>query len=364
MSIYKRESRIFFIILHYDFVLIYKKDGFVIIFTSYLDDMKLLFLIIFILYSHDMIGQTEVGVMCFNCENAFDTMHDEGKNDIEYQEGGARHWSVGRLYHKLNGIAKIIAAVDTINPVPLVALCEVENDSVLTRLVNHTPLKSIGYKYVMTDSPDLRGVDVALLYKQEKFMPIDVRRIRPEHEGTPTRDILHVAGIVGVDDTLDVYVVHLPSKLGRKSGEKKSVQVARELKKDLDGVMRARRKPHVIVLGDFNAEFASKQIEGVLNAKKYCKGMVLEKGVLYDILEGKVIPGGVKSYKYRGFWSFIDHILVGGNVAVKDCGVYSSTFILEKDESYGGVKPKRTYVGYNYNGGISDHLPVWAIIEL
>ena len=325
--------------------------------------MKRLHLIIYILmFSLYIEAQMQIKIMSLNCENAFDTRHDEGKDDYEYVEGGARHWNKSRLYRKLNGIAQLVAATDTVNPVPLVALCEVENDSVLDCLVNHTPLRAIGYQYVMTDSPDSRGVDVALLYKKEKFALIDVERIRPSHVGAPTRDILHAVGIVGIDDTLDVYVVHLPSRLGGKEAADKSIQVTKGLKHNIDSILSIRQHSRVVVMGDFNAEFSSRLFRNVLHAEAYWKNLTRQPNQLYDVVERKV-PRELGSYKYKGKWSTIDHILVNGALKVKDAGVLVSPFITERDESYGGIKPRRTYIGYKYNGGISDHLPVWTLLE-
>lgn len=308
-------------------------------------------------------AQTSMKILSFNCENAFDLSHDEGKDDYEYVEGGQRYWNKGRLYKKLNGIAQVIAAADTIRPVGIVALCEVENDTVLNYLVKKTPLKALGYDYVMTDSPDNRGVDVALLYSRFVFKPVLVECVRPDHVGTPTRDILHVAGTVFDGDTLDVYAVHLPSKLGGKQGQTKSIQVTKALKQHVDSVLSVRHDGKVIIMGDYNVEYKSKQITDVLNADKYWSSNTRSKDRLYDVIVGK-IPKGLGTYKYKGKWSVIDHIIVSGNVNVVDAGVLNNILLLENDEKYGGVKPRRTYIGYKYNGGISDHLPVWAKVEM
>lgn len=107
--------------------------------------------------------------MMYNCENAFDTKHDQGKNDEEYLGGSPRFWNRTRYFAKLRSIGKVITSVDSIRPVDIVGLCEVENDSVIHDLLNRTPLKYIGYEYVMTNSLDERGIDVALLYMPYSF---------------------------------------------------------------------------------------------------------------------------------------------------------------------------------------------------
>ena len=107
--------------------------------------------------------------MTYNCENAFDTIHDDGKRDEEFLPEGTRHWTRHRMFEKLRNIGKVIVAADSIRPVDLVALEEVENDTVLTYLTRRTVLSALGYEYIMTHSPDQRGIDVALLYNPLMF---------------------------------------------------------------------------------------------------------------------------------------------------------------------------------------------------
>ena len=158
-------------------------------------------------------------IMSYNIENAFDTHHDEGKNDLEFCEGGERRWSHSRLMNKLKGVSKVIAAADEKRPVDLIGLCEVENDTVMQYLIRRTPLYQLGYRYILTESKDERGIDVALLYSPFTFHPIETQPIRPNFKKQTTRDILHVAGTISGGDTLDVYVLHLPSKRGGAEGQ-------------------------------------------------------------------------------------------------------------------------------------------------
>lgn len=326
--------------------------------------MKRLHLIIYIIcLAISAKGQSTLTMMSFNCENAFDLQHDEGKNDYEYLADGSRRWSKSKLWHKLDGIAKVIAATDVASPVGLVALCEVENDSVLDYLTKRSALRAIGYDYVMTRSQDKRGIDVAILYSAYVFHLVGSESISPEHVGQPTRDILHLWGTVASGDTLDVYAVHLPSKLGGKEGQTKSMQVAECVCSHTDSILRVRRNGNVVIMGDFNADFKSKQISKAFKAKLFWSSEHKDGGKLYDAIVEKV-PKGLGTYKYKGVWSVIDHILVSGNVNLSDAGVLDLPFLLEDDRSFGGKKPRRTYVGYRYNGGISDHLPVWIKVNL
>lgn len=307
-------------------------------------------------------AQSSLMLMSFNCENAFDLQHDEDKNDYEYTENGSRKWSMGKLKHKLDGIAKVVAATDTNIPVALVALCEVENNNVLDYLTKKSVLRALDYDYVMTNSQDSRGIDVAILYAHHSFALLGSESIRPMHVGSPTRDILHVWGRIASGDTLDVYAVHLPSKLGGKESQRKSIQVAKGLCAHTDSVLKARNKGQVVIMGDFNADFKSKQVSEAFNAGLFWSSATKKGEKMYDVIVEKA-PKGLGTYKYKGVWSIIDHILVSGNVRVSDAGVLDSPFLLENDQRYGGKKPRRTYVGARYNGGISDHLPVWVKIS-
>ena len=136
----------------------------------------------------------------FNCENLFDTRHDSLKNDMEYCAGGAYHWDSKRYWRKLNNIGKEIVSTggewQNWQAPDLVALVEVENDSVLFDLTQRSLLRTVGYKYFVTNSPDQRGIDVALLYHPYSFAPDTSYslRITPPEGFEPTRDVLYVRG--------------------------------------------------------------------------------------------------------------------------------------------------------------------------
>ena len=129
-----------------------------------------------------MRAQQTFTVLSYNIENAFDTIHDAGKDDYEYCAGGERKWNQHRLFQKLKGISKVIAAADEKRPVDLIGLCEVENDTVMQYLIQRTSLRNLGYRYIMTQSDDERGIDVALLYSPFTFHPIETESIRPHRE--------------------------------------------------------------------------------------------------------------------------------------------------------------------------------------
>ncbi len=305
--------------------------------------------ILLLMYACEVKAQTFT-IMSYNIENAFDTIHDEGKNDYEYCDGGERKWSQYRLFQKLKSVGKVIAAADEKRPVDLIGLCEVENDTVMQCLTQRTSLSSLGYRYIMTNSLDERGIDVALLYSPFTFHPIETESIRPKTKKDKTRDILHVAGTIAGGDTLDVYVVHLPSKRGGSEGQKLSMSICQQLQAHTDSVRTIRQHPNLLIMGDFNAETNSQQLK-----------LLTRSHHLID-RTAKLQPG---TYKYQGEWSILDHILTHTTtLSHQQTRILNLSFLTEPDPTHGNVKPYRTYQGPVYQGGVSDHLPVVSVFQI
>ena len=287
-----------------------------------------------------------------NCENMFDTRHDEGKQDMEFTPDALRHWTGRRYWRKLDSIAQELLSCSD-NSIPdLIALCEVENDSVLHDLTNRSLLRNANYDYIMTSSPDVRGINVALLYSPFSFMPIHSQSIRilPVEGMRPTRDILYVCGQVVTGDTLHVYVVHAPSRYGGERYSRPFRQaVADALCQSLDSLRAVSPDAHVIVAGDFNDEADSPVM------KHICQHQ------LHNLTKGAHGLNGVRgTYRYKGKWGSIDHILGSPSIYNKVDSVYihAPKFLLEKERFYGGLRPRRTYNGMLYQPGYSDHLPL------
>ena len=287
-----------------------------------------------------------------NCENLFDTRHDSLKQDTEYLPEATRHWNRRRYWRKLNNIGQsILSTCD--NGIPdLVALCEVENDSVMHDLARRSVLRNAGYDYMVTQSPDLRGIDVGLLYRPSAFMPLNSHCLRVETvEGMrPTRDILYVSGRVLTGDTLHVYVVHAPSRYG---GERHSrpfrMQVARRLCQSADSVLKRSAGACILVAGDFNDEADSPALR-----------LMASHGLNSMTAKARGENGVSGTYRYKGRWSRIDHILgtAAAQRRVDTTYIHSAPFLLEEEHTYSGYRPRRTYNGMNYQPGYSDHLPL------
>lgn len=311
-----------------------------------------------------------------NCENLFDCRHDSLKNDTEFMPDGSYHWTRTRYWRKLNRVGQTIIAcgekqggvlqgkvlkdVDYVKgrswQLPdMVALCEVENDSVLHDLTRRSLLRNARYEYVMTNSPDERGIDVALVYSPFSFRLINSHsvRVEPIRNMRPTRDILYASGIIASGDTLHVVVAHLPS---RRGGERQSrpfrIAAASKVAEVIDSIYNnVSKDAKIIIAGDFNDYSQSASVR------------LLCSNRMKDISEKATGHNGAKgTYRYQGEWGSLDHILVSESLAasVANCYIYDAPFLIEPDDKYGGVKPRRNYLGPRYLNGFSDHLPLVA----
>jgi endonuclease/exonuclease/phosphatase family metal-dependent hydrolase len=310
-------------------------------------------------------------VMFYNVENLFDTKNDPEKRDDEFTIDGVRYWSDFRFKTKLRQIYQVIVAVGGWDLPEIVGVCEVENRFVLEEIINRTPLYTTDYKIIHYESPDNRGIDVGLFYRESKFTPImhyPVQVVFPERLSTrPTRDILYVQGATNTEDTLHIFVNHWPSKFGGEmETEPLRMYVAELLNKQTDSILKINKRANIILMGDFNDETDSQSIVKGLKAKSDFSN--IRPRSLYNLSYHQQIEKGLGSLKFRGVWGLIDQFIVSGALLDKQNSIYTSKdhihifsedWLLEKDDRYGGKKPYRTYIGYKYHGGFSDHLPIY-----
>lgn len=293
-----------------------------------------------------------------NCENLFDYYDDEGKDDAEYLPEATRHWTKKRYWRKLNNIAQELLSTSDEGIPDLIALCEVENDSVLHDLTHRSLLRNAGYEYLMTSSPDLRGIDVALLYSPFSFAPIRSYplRVTPIKGMRPTRDILYVCGETVSGDTLHVFVVHLPSRYGGERYSRPFRQAATDrLCQSLDSITSLNPEAQILIAGDFNDGAESPALR-----------QICQHGILNLTKDAKAQNGVRGTYRYKGEWESIDHILGSLYIynKVDTAFIHSLKFLLEDEKLYGGFRPRRTYNGMRYQPGYSDHLPLVVRLRL
>lgn len=312
--------------------------------------------VFFLLASLQIFAQPDsIRIAFYNCENYFDSFRDTTINDEEYTPQGSRRWNYSKFISKRNNLFKVIAAMGDPSPPELLAVCEVENRFVLNQLAYNTPLSKHEYAVLHQDSRDRRGIDVGLLYQKSRVRVLDSRFFDPSavDSSLRTRSILYAKFGWGRLDTLHLLVAHLPSKLGGKQSEISRDKIAHFLRSKVDSINQAHYKPHIVVTGDFNDTPDSDALK-VLNDEK----LVSLAKPLHD--------KGLGSIRYRGEWELIDQFYVSAHLLdastpISVSGgmqIFNAPFLLEDDTQYGGLKPMRTFIGFRYNGGYSDHLPV------
>lgn len=327
----------------------------------------LLFLIVFQLAPAGAQPQPVASVMFYNVENLFDAEDDPETLDNEFLPEGDRRWTNSRLYQKLVNISKVILNTGSWEPPALIGLCEVENRQVLEKLLMVTPLKTFGYKIIHKESPDERGIDVALLYRENFFEPIEYRCFLPvpgENTVARTREILYVSGILAGMDTVHLFVNHWPSRYGGLM-ETRSMRnrAAARLKAEIEQLQLQFHAPAIIAMGDFNDQPSDQSLGKILQGESpFSAGS--------PALVNLSLPwenSGKGTLKMQSQWQVFDQMIVSTGLLDStrnlfclpgDARILDLPFLLEKDERFYGEKPFRSYVGFRYHGGFSDHLPV------
>ena len=298
----------------------------------------------------------------YNCENLFDCQHDSLKEDMQFTPEGMYRWTPGRYWKKLNHISQAIlsCAGDSASAtIPdMIALTEVENDSVMRDLTKRSLMRNARYEYVMTSSPDVRGIDVALVYSPYSFRLLYSHSIRVSMpEGVrPTRDILYASGLLVSGDTLHIYIVHSPSRSGGEHlTQPYRMLVAERLCTSIDSLRAVCPNARIIVAGDFNDYSTNRSLMRIADI-----GMI-------EVSQKATGRNGAKgTYRFQGEWGSLDHIFVSGNMAenLTGCYINDAPFLLEEESKYGGVRPMRSFRGPVYINGYSDHLPLVATFRL
>jgi len=289
-----------------------------------------------------------IRIVSYNVENFYHPSHDTLTNDLEWTQDGERHWSFIRYNHKAENIAKVITNIGEWDGVDIVGLCEVENKACLKKLCYL--LSRDAYDFVHYDSPDQRGIDVGLLYRRERFDTLSSRPISVDLGELSTRDILYVClcsrTVEIPKDTFHLFLCHFPSQLGGSADtEWKRVAARTVLQNAIDSVLALQSQAKIIVMGDMNST-PKQDLRGVENR-------------MIDLQKS-----GVGSHKWQGRWTCLDQFYTSPSLCeASEVRIFSPEWILETDEKYLGLKPKRCYVGFRYQKGYSDHLPVVLTIN-
>jgi len=308
-------------------------------------------------------------VMFYNCENFFDIYNDSLKRDDDFTPDGPKHWTWHKYQEKLGNISRVITSVGGWEPPEIVGVCEIENYFVLDDLTKNSPLSVFNYKIIHYESPDNRGIDVALLYIPSKFRPISTKKITvtfPISMGNrPTRDILYVKGKTTNNDTLHIYVNHWPSRWGGMlETEEKRMFVASVLRESVDSLFATDPAAKIIIMGDLNDFPTNKSITETLHALHDFTN--IKTNELYNLSHYLEEEKGLFSHSFHGEFGILDQMIISGALldstaniftTPDNAHIYNAPFLLEEDVNNVGLKPNRTYIGYKYHGGYSDHLP-------
>jgi len=317
-------------------------------------------------------SKSDYTFMFYNTENFFDTENDSLTNDEEFLAEADRRWNPTRLRSKSERLAKVILAAGKWNAPVVIGLCEVEDLKVLEMLTRNETLSKFRYKIVHKDSPDSRGIDVALIYRPDMFRPFDYQAIPvidPKDKVFRTRDILQVSGVLNGCDTLHVFVNHWPSRYGGIMETLRYRNLAAEvLKKSIQGLFIRFPNAKIICMGDFNDTPTDDSLVKTLEAK--LSDNLKVNGELINLSSGWM-SNEIQTIKSKYSWDVFDQFMVSDYFLEKNkcfeflkTEIFNAKFLLEPDVTFGGVKPKRTYVGFKYQEGFSDHLPVLMRIQL
>ena len=316
-------------------------------------------------------GKDYLRLMFYNVENLFDTVDDPNTNDNEFTPDGSMHWTPYRYTEKRNNIFRVISHVGEWDPPALVGVCEIENLGVLSDLIKNTPLAKYPYRIIHKDSPDQRGIDVALLYRGDylKCTGQQFIRVRFSDNRKRTRDILYATLSTTKSDTLHVFVNHWPSRSGgQRQSEPGRILAASLLRNKVDSIFTRNPLAKIVITGDLNDNPSDKSLTNglrALNDTTFAKPSALFNLSAYKTRES------TGTIKYQGKWSVFDQMIVSGGLLrgtprtdVGRCHIFRADYLFEPDSRYQGVKLFRTYVGPRYNKGFSDHLPVYLDIHL
>lgn len=313
-------------------------------------------------------------VVFYNAENLFDTIKDTRKFDQEFIPESKKRWNTEKYLQKVDKIAQVLSSIHTQEQPQMlptiIGLCEIENKQVLQDLISHPLLKSNHYEIVHFDSPDLRGIDVALLYQKTHFYPTQMSKhplklYKENGKRLYTRDQLLVTGLLDKEE-IHVIVNHWPSRFG---GEKKSMPnrlaAAKLNRKIIDSLFKINPQAKIITMGDFNDGPNDDSISKVLQAHPSEKANQIP-GALFNPMHTINTKNGLGTLAYNDVWELFDQIIFSQSFSNKDyrtwqfryAQIANLPFLVQSSGKYKGY-PLRSN---SEKAGYSDHFPVYAVL--
>ena len=313
-------------------------------------------------------GTQVTGIAFYNLENLFDTIPNNPLGrDLEFTPNGSRQWDGKKYWEKINNLAYAISNFknnSTPNGPAIIGVSEIENKSVLDDLVANEHLRKWNLQVVHHDSPDLRGVDVGLLYNPKQFQVENVTNHTLTEISFKTRDQMCVVGKLRGGQRIAVIVNHWPSRLGGEEQSSPNREAAARLCLAIsDSLWKVDPNIGVIIMGDLNDDPQNKSCSQVLGAQKKIKG-VKNHGFYNPFWE--LLDKGIGTLAYKSSWNLFDQIIVSGNLCEDNTDdtkwhfwraqVWNLDFLKDTEGSRQGY-PLRTYSGGSYLHGYSDHFP-------
>ena len=317
-------------------------------------------------------AQTNYNIVFYNIENLYDTFDDPNTDDDVYTPKGQNHWTKKRFTTKVTMIYKALMAAGKGQYPDIIGLAEIENRWVVEQLIAKTPFVKVPYGIIHKESPDPRGIDVALLYRKDRIKPIDYEHIKVSATGKNafvSRDILHFTGELK-GEKVHFFVNHWPSRSGGyiETKEKRNT-TAKILRARIDSLLIKEPGARILIMGDFNATPDEQCLKGILKSYPYPGTEAFNSLVNLSTIWLKNNQGTICRY---GQWEIFDQIICSANLLESESIniipgktlICNQSFLLESDKKYLGKKPFRTYLGPVYHGGISDHLPITTTLSI
>lgn len=307
----------------------------------------------------------------YNVENLFDLKDDSLTSDEAFTPEGENHYTFERYKKKSTGIGRTLLAMGGWQPLEFIGLCEVESRWVMDGLSRYSPLKNVDYEIVHADSPDRRGIDIACMYRPDRFDLILYKYYRitfPFDTTRTTRDMLYVKGILPNSDTLHVFINHWPSRYGGQfQSEPGRKYLAEVLREKVDSLNLRFVSPKIVICGDFNDEPDDLSMTDYLKVKTIPENE--GKNELINLMAPIKYQFG--THNFAGEWGVLDQMIVTESLLDDSAtytlpasvGIFDAPWLLTKNAA-GNLVPFRTFQGPAYKGGYSDHLPIFLDIYL
>ncbi len=307
------------------------------------------------------------GVAFYNLENLFDTINNNGKYDFEFSPKGKNQWDSRRYWHKIDNMGYAISQMATSSTKfgpAIIGVSEVENITVLQDLVKNKNIKEWNLQIVHHDSPDARGIDVAMLYNPRFFKLINVKNHYLKIDSLPyfrTRDQMCVVGLLG-GARVGIIINHWPSRRGGAEQSSWLREAAASLTRHIaDSLLTIDPNMGVIIMGDLNDDPFNRSCAVTLGAQR--KEKDVKPGGFFNPFWSK-LDEGIGSYTYKGGWNLFDQIIVNYNLLSQGNSplkymfskVLNFEFLKQADGQYKGY-PWRTFSSGVWSGGYSDHFP-------